>query len=94
LTAGQKPTKAQIDEVRNAAKFPIVYTGDAPELTPDELSEFIKVNARERERVMCTLRVTRKTLEWWKSIGNGYTAVMSRILDEAKNYPDLIKKCL
>jgi uncharacterized protein (DUF4415 family) len=94
LTAGQKLTEAQIEEVRNAVKYPGVYTDDAPKLTPEELAEFRKVNAARRERVMCTLRISRNALDWWKSTGNGYTSAMARILDEARNYPELLKKCL
>jgi uncharacterized protein (DUF4415 family) len=94
LKAGQRPTKAQIEEVRKAAQAPIVYTEDAPKLTPEELTEFRKINAEGREKVMCTIRIQKNTLEWWKSLGDGYTSVMARILDEARNYPDLLKKCL
>jgi uncharacterized protein (DUF4415 family) len=94
LTAGQKPSKKQVEEVRKAAKRPVTYTGDAPRLTATELAEFRKANAEGRERVMCTLRVQRSTLDWWKSLGGGYTSVMARILDEARNYPELLKKCL
>jgi uncharacterized protein (DUF4415 family) len=94
LMAGQKPTKAQIEEVRKAAQVPIVYTEDAPKLSPDELAEFRKINAEGREKVMCTIRIQKNTLEWWKSLGDGYTSAMARILDEARNYPDLLKKCL
>jgi uncharacterized protein (DUF4415 family) len=94
LTAGQRPTKKQIDDVREAASRPVTYSNDAPRLTAEELAEFRRVNAEGRERVMCTLRVQRSTLDWWKSLGEGYTAVMARILDEARNYPELLKKCL
>jgi uncharacterized protein (DUF4415 family) len=94
LNVGQKPTKKQIEEVRDAAQQPIYYSEEAPKLTPKELAEFRKVNAEGREKVMCTLRIQKNTLAWWKSLGNGYTSVMARILDEARNYPDLLKKCL
>jgi hypothetical protein len=94
LADEQKPTEAQIEEVRKAAERPVTYSGDAPKLSPEELMEFRRVNAEGRERIMCTLRVQRSTLDWWKSLGEGYTAVMARILDEARNYPELLKKCL
>jgi uncharacterized protein (DUF4415 family) len=94
LKAGQKPTKAQIEEIRAAAKRPITYTGDAPRLTRDELSEFKKVNAEERKKIQCTLRLSKKSLEWWKSVGDGYTAAMARMLEEAQNYPDILKKII
>jgi uncharacterized protein (DUF4415 family) len=94
LMDGQEPTEKQVEEVREAARRPVVYTEEAPKLTPEELAEFRKVNADGRERVMCTLRVQRNVLDWWKSLGSGYTGVMARILEEARNYPELLKKCL
>jgi uncharacterized protein (DUF4415 family) len=80
--------------VRDASKRAVVYAEDAPRLTAEELAEFRKVNAEGREKVMCTIRIQKKTLDWWKSLGEGYTAAMARVLDEAKNYPDLLKKTL
>jgi uncharacterized protein (DUF4415 family) len=94
LRAGQKPTKAQIREVKIAAERPITYTDDAPRLTMEELSEFKKVNAEGRKKVQCTLRLSMKSLEWWKSMGDGYTAAMARMLEEAQNYPDILKKII
>jgi hypothetical protein len=94
LMDGQKPAEKQVEEVREAARRSIVYTDEAPQLTPEELAEFRRVNADGRERVMCTLRVQRSALDWWKSLGSGYTGVMARILEEARNYPELLKKCL
>jgi uncharacterized protein (DUF4415 family) len=94
LRAGQRPTKAQINEIRIASKRPIVYTEDTPQLTKEELAEFKKVNAEGRKKIQCTLRVSKKSLEWWKSIGDGYTAAMARMLEEAQNYPDILKKII
>jgi uncharacterized protein (DUF4415 family) len=94
LKVGQKPTKAQIQEIRMAAKRPINYTDDAPRLTKEELAEFKKINAEGRKRVQCTLRLSQKSLEWWKSMGDGYTAAMARMLEEAENYPDILKKII
>jgi hypothetical protein len=48
---GQKPTKEQIEEVRAAAKAPIIYTPDSPESTPAALTEFAE-KARELRRNM------------------------------------------
>jgi len=92
LKAGQKPTKAQIKEIRAAEKKDIVYTDDAPQLTSEELAEFKQVNAENRKKIPCTLRLSRKSLEWWKSLGDGYTSAMARMLEDAQNYPEIIKK--
>ena len=94
LLAGQKPTKAQIKEIRAAEKKPIVYTDIAPQLTDKELLEFKKVNAENRRKIPCTLRLTKKSLDWWKSLGNGYTAAMARMLENAQNHPEILRKIL
>ena len=94
LKAGQKPTKAQIEEIRAAGKRNITYTDDAPKLTNEELAEFKQVNAENRRKVPCTLRISKKSLDWWKSLGEGYTAAMARMLEDAKNHPDILKKII
>ena len=94
LKAGQKPTKAQIKEIRNAEKRTIIYTDDAPRLNDEELAEFKQINAENRKKIPCTLRLSKKSLEWWKSLGDGYTAAMARMLEDAQNHPDIIKKII
>ena len=94
LRAGQKPTKAQILEIRTASKRAVVYTDDAPCLSNKELAELKKINAENRKKIPCTLRLSRKSLEWWKSLGDGYTAVMARMLEDAKNHPEILKKII
>jgi uncharacterized protein (DUF4415 family) len=94
LRAGQKPTKAQIKEIRAAEKKAVTYTDDAPRLTIEELAEFKQINAENRKKIPCTLRLSKKSLEWWKSLGEGYTSAMARMLEDAQNYPDIIKKII
>jgi len=94
LEIGAKPSDAQIAEIRAAAERHINYTEDAPRLSARELAEFKKANAENRRKVNCTLRLSKASLEWWKSLGDGYTAAMSRILEEAQNYPELLKKII
>jgi len=94
LRAGQKPTKAQIKEIRAAEKKSITYTDDAPRLTNNELAEFKQINAENRKKIPCTLRLSRKSLEWWKSLGEGYTSAMARMLEDAQNYPDILRKII
>ena len=94
LLVGQKPTKAQIAEVRNASKRPIHYTDIAPQLSDKELREFKQVNAENRKKIPCTLRLSKKSLDWWKSLGDGYTAAMARMLEDAQNHPDILKRII
>ena len=94
LRAGQKPTKTQIKEIMVAEKRPITYTDLAPKLTGKELAEFKKVNAENRKKIPCTLRISKKSLDWWKSLGEGYTAAMARMLEDAQNHPDILKEII
>ena len=92
LRAGQKPTKAQVKEIRAAGKRAVTYTDDAPRLTSKELAEFKQINAEGRKKIPCTLRLSQESLEWWKSLGEGYTAAMARMLEDAQNHPDILRK--
>jgi len=47
LRTGEKPTKAQIAEIRAAAARPVSYSEDAPMLTVEELAQFKKANASQ-----------------------------------------------
>ena len=94
LRAGQKPTKAQKQEIWAAEKKPIVYTNDAPRLSNAELAEFKQINAENRKKIPCTLRLSKRSLEWWKSLGEGYTSAMARLLEDAQNHPEILKKII
>jgi hypothetical protein len=47
--AGQKPPKEVIERIREASKYPIVYTEDCPKLTAEQLAEFRPVNGMSWE---------------------------------------------
>ena len=48
VKVGQKPSKDEMDriqaELKEAAKYPIVYTDECPELTDEQLAEFRPAN--------------------------------------------------
>ena len=70
---------------------------DCPEITPEQFAEFRRVSAgRRAERVKqsVTLRLSPQTIEKAKSLGKGYTSVLSRIIENALNDPEAIKKAL
>lgn len=41
---GQKPTPEQVARIREAAKYPIVFDEDCPEMTEEQLRQFRRVN--------------------------------------------------
>lgn len=46
ITKGQKPTPEQIARIREAAKRPIVFDEDCPEMTEEQLKQFRRVHPR------------------------------------------------
>jgi uncharacterized protein (DUF4415 family) len=92
---GQKPTKEQLREIREAAKAPIVFTPDCPESSPAALAEFA-AKARELRRSMkqkrpaVTIRLPLDCLEKYKALGKGYTGIMADVLNYAANNPEVL----
>jgi uncharacterized protein (DUF4415 family) len=95
LRAGQKPTKEQIREVREAAKRPPVYDPDCPPSSPEALAEFA-AKARElrrnmkRIRPVVTLRIVPDCLEKYKSLGKGCAGIMADVLSCAADKPEVL----
>lgn len=46
ITKDQKPTPEQIERIREAAKRPIVFDEDCPEMTDEQLRQFKRVHPR------------------------------------------------
>ena len=46
IKRGQKPTPEQIAEIREAAKYPITFDEDCPEMSEEQLRQFRRVNPR------------------------------------------------
>ena len=97
LWPGAKPTPAQIKRINEAAKRPIVYDEDCPELTDAQLAEFVSV-AKEREKNrkkrILSLRVAVDTIRIGKSFGKGWTGIMARLLDLAVRDKALLQRAL
>ena len=86
--------KAMLDR---SASMPIMFDEDCPELTEAELLEFKRVadvRRESRRKQTVTLRLSPSAITKAKSLGKGYTSVLSRILENALNDNELIKKCL
>ena len=78
---------------------PIDYSDD-PETTPEQDKEMrrqaiLRRQAQaKRKRKMFSLRLMPDAIEWWQSFGDGYTSVMTRLLEEAWKHPEWIEECL
>lgn len=90
-------TDAQIEMLTALAEKPAVPDEDCPELTEEQLSQFRKISAANREercKQTVTLRLSPQALRKARSLGKGYTSVLSRILENALNNPDMIRRNL
>ena len=87
LTAEQR---AELDALKDR---PITYDEDCPPLTEEQLELFrraIEMRRAERKRETVTLRLRPQTLRRAKSLGKGYTRVLSDIIETVLNDDQLI----
>lgn len=87
-------TKEEKQQLRRAAKMPIVFDEDCPELTEEELKQFKRLYKTDRRKKLVSLRISDKSLKKAKSLGKGYTSFLSRLIDCAINDENIVKKCL
>ena len=71
-----------------------VDTSDIPEATPAELQKLKQQLMEKRKKQLFSLRLSSATVTWWQSLGAGYTSIMARLLDEARNHPEWVKQVL
>ena len=72
---------------------PITYDEDCPPLTEEQLERFrlaIEARRAERKRENVTLRLRPQTLQRAKSLGKGYTRVLSDIIETVLNDDQLL----
>ena len=87
-------TDSQVKMLHKLAERPVTPDEDCPELTAAQLSEFKKVSENrraERCKQTVTLRLSPQALKKAKSLGKGYTSILSRILENALDNPDIIQ---
>lgn len=90
-------SQEELDMLENAATMPIPEDDEYPEFTDEQLARFRRVSDEHnyaRRKVTVTLRISPQALERAKSLGKGYTSILSRILETALADPDTIEKYL
>jgi hypothetical protein len=92
---GPEPLTEEMIAELMALKDRPVDTSDIPESTPEELAEIRRQVMEKRKKLMFSLRLQNSTILWWKqTMGDGYTGIMAKLLDEATRHPEWIKQCL
>ena len=101
IKVGQKIPKEILKqakrEAREAKKLPPIYDPECPPSSPEALAEFaamareIRKNRRNPSPVVA-LRVKPDVLKKYKSLGKGYTTIMSDVLDYVADNPEILYK--
>lgn len=90
-------TDEQTAMLRALDARPDSFDEDCPPLTAEQLAQFRAVaeaNRVARCRQTVTLRLSPQALTKAKALGKGYTSVLSRILENALNDPEVIRQAL
>jgi uncharacterized protein (DUF4415 family) len=93
----KSPSQEQVEMLTKAAKFPIHAEAEYPEFSEMELMQFKRISGErraDRQKQTVTLRLSPQALEKARSLGKGYTSVLSRILEKALENHDTIKRNL
>lgn len=87
LNPGDKLTEEQIAMLKELEASPAVPDEDCPELTDEQMARFAEAARERRQRLQnkqtVAIRLSPQALTKAKSLGKGYTAVLSRILEAA-----------
>lgn len=87
LNPGDKLTDEQIAMLKELEASPAVPDEDCPELTDEQMAKFAEAARERRQRLQnkqtVAIRLSPQALKKAKSLGKGYTAVLSRILEAA-----------
>ena len=84
----------EMQDLAAAEQMQPVFDADSPEMTADMLLQFKRMNQEERNKQTVSLRLSPKTLKIAKSYGKRYTSFLSRLLDEAIQDEELVRKCI
>lgn len=92
-----KPTLAQAKEIELAARSPIAFDDDCPELSYEEMLEMIEATKDRndnRKKEVITLRLSPATIKKAKATGKGYTGFLARLIENAINDKDIVARSL
>lgn len=90
----ERLTDEELQELEVAAKKPVIFDEESPQLSDEALAEFKRVNREQRVKQTVSLRLSAKTINTAKSYGKGYTSFLSRLIELAIKDEDMVKRCL
>jgi uncharacterized protein (DUF4415 family) len=85
--AGSQPTAEQLAEIENAARYPVSFSTDSPQLSDTQLAQFAPAHPEYFKttpvKKQLTLKVDADVLAWFKNTGKGYQTRMNSALRHA-----------
>lgn len=90
-------TADQIAMLSRAAEMGIPADSEYPEFSKEELLQFKKITEKRRlnrQKQTVTLRLSPQALAKAKSLGKGYTSILSRILESALDNSETVERYL
>ena len=97
IDISKKATPEQLKMLKDAARLPFPKDAEYPEFSKEDLKQFKKISEvrrTERQKQTVTLRLSPQALKKARSLGKGYTSILSRILESALDNPDTIRRYL
>ena len=97
IDISKKATPEQLKMLEDAARLPFPKDAEYPEFSEEDLKQFKKISKIrriERQKQTITLRLSPQALKKARSLGKGYTSILSRILESALDNPDTIRRYL
>ena len=98
LNFNDKLTEEQIAMLKELEASPAVPDEDCPELTDEQMAKLAEAAREKRQKTQnkqtVAIRLSPQALAKAKSLGKGYTAVLSRILESALNDNEIISRYL
>ena len=94
LKPGEQPTGKQLRRIDAATKKTLIEDEDSPVYTPEQLAYLYTESKRLAKKQTVGIRLTKKTIDQYKTLGKGYTGIMAAVLDYAINHHDVLKKAL
>ena len=90
-------TAEQVKMLKEMETREIQNDEDCPELTAEQLQQMARVSEMrrdERRKQLVTLRLSPQAINTAKSLGKGYTSILSRILESALKDADVLQRYL
>lgn len=91
-------TTEQLAMLKNVASSPAVPDEECPELTDEQITKLAEIARTRRQQTQTkqtvAIRLSPQALTKAKSLGKGYTTILSRILETALADNEIIKQYL